>query len=100
MTYKITIIPEAKSEFRKAKQWYENQSPGLGEKFSEEAKKAIRTLSNPQVDHKLVFTTNRRMLLSKFPYTIYYKRDEKNFIVKVMAILHNKQSRDMIQNRL
>lgn len=100
MTYKIKILPEAKIEIKKAKQWYENQSVGLGEKFSEEIKKAIRTLSSSNIDHKPIFTTHRRMLIHIFPYVVYYKRNEKSFIVKVIAVLHSKQSQDILIGRI
>ena len=100
MIYKIRIIPEAKREIKKAKEWYEKQSLGLGDRFSKEVKSAIRSLSSSQLDHKPVFTTHRRMLLSIFPYTIYYKRDEKRQLVKIIAVLHDKQSKDGLQNRL
>ena len=100
MTYRIRVIPEAKREIKKAKEWYENKSLGLGQTFTDEVKKAIRPLSNPQLDHKPVFTTHRRMLLPKFPYTVYYKRDEKRLLVRIIAILHNKQSLDILESRI
>ena len=100
MTYRIRVIPEAKQEIKKAKQWYESKSLGLGDRFADETKKAIRSLSNPKLDHNPVFTSHRRMLLPIFPYTIYYKRDEKNFVVRIVAVLHNKQSLDILENRI
>ena len=33
MTYKIQITDEAVREIRKAKEWYEEKSYGLGDKF-------------------------------------------------------------------
>ena len=100
MTYKIRVTTEAKIEIKEAKKWHENQSVGLGDTFTTEIKKAIRSLLNPQVDHKIAFTTHRRILLYKFPYTIYYKRDEIRGMVKVVAVLHNRQSQDRLKGRM
>jgi plasmid stabilization system protein ParE len=100
MIYRIRNIPEARKEIKKAKEWYENQSIGLGDRFADEVKKAIRSLSSSKIDHKLVFANNRRMLLPIFPYAVYYKRDENKYLVTIIAVLHNKQSLDRLLNRL
>jgi len=100
MSYNIRILTKAKLEIKKAKEWYENKSLGLGDIFAAEIEKAIDSLSSSKLDHKLVFSTHRRMLLHKFPYTIYYKRDETIRKVSVVAVLHNKQSFDTLKNRI
>jgi plasmid stabilization system protein ParE len=100
MTYEMLISEEAEIEIRAAKQWYEKQSAGLGEIFSGVLKATLDALLNSRVDHKLVFGNTRRILLRRFPYSVYYTRDEKNGIVEIIALLHNKQSREGLEERI
>ncbi len=99
MSYKIEIVEEAELEIKNAKDWYEEQSVGLGEGFSKAIKEHINSLTNPKVEHKTVYKNLRRILVHRFPYAIYYKRDEKNSLLKIMAVLHNKQSRKVLKKR-
>lgn len=92
MSYKIKITPLAKAHITKAKSWYEGQSVGLGELFSQEVKEYIDTLTDERVDHKVVLKSIRRMLLYKFPYVIYYKRYEEEKQITIMSVLHIKQN--------
>lgn len=100
MNYRIQIDEEAEDEIRSAKDWYENRSWGLGEKFIIEINESILSLLNPKIDHKLVFKHYRRLLLRNFPYTVYYMRDETELVIRIIAVLHNKQSRDRLENRI
>ena len=100
MNYKIRISPQAEIEIKTARDRYENQSLGLGEIFSGEIKMGIDSLINPIVDHKLVLKNLRRLLLHRFPYSVYYIRNEKDLVVHIMAVLHNRQSREDLARRL
>ncbi len=91
MNYKINITEEAENEILKAKDWYEEQQSGLGESFSATIKEHINQLKNPKVEHKVVFKNVRRVLTRRFPFVIYYTRDEKKLIVKILAVLHNRR---------
>lgn len=91
MNYTVRIAPEAESEFLQAKKWYEEQQTGLGEKFSKNIKEHINGLKDPSVEHKLVAENVRRILTKPFPFVIYYMRDEKNMVIKIIAILHNRR---------
>ena len=100
MSYKIQISLIAEMEIKSAQDWYEKQSPGLGERVADEVKETIESLLNPIYEHKLVHKKLRRILLPRFPYAIYYMRDETQKLVEVIAVLHDKQSKDGLQNRL
>lgn len=91
MSYRISITEEAENEILQAKNWYEEQQTGLGESFSTTIKEHINQLKNPSVEHKIVFKNVRRVLTHRFPFVIYYSRDEKNLIVNIIAVLHNRR---------
>lgn len=100
MSYRIEIAEEAELEIKKAKEWYEEQSPGLGERFSIVLKEHINSLKNPKVDHKAVHQSIRRILVHPFPYVVYYKRLENKELIEIWAVLHNKQSSQNLKKRV
>jgi plasmid stabilization system protein ParE len=55
---------------------------------------------NPIVEHKVVMEKVRRVLVIRFPYAVYYYRDEKKATVKILAVLHNKQSIERLLDRI
>lgn len=100
MKYTIRISERAEMEIKKAEDWYESQAPGLGKRFTSEIKEEIDSLLNPHVEHRLVFKILRRLLVHRFPYTIYYVRDEKIPSIEVISVLHNKQSKEELKGRI
>jgi len=91
MSYKIKITGEAENEILSAKKWYEEQQAGLGEDFSLTIKEYINRLKDPSVDHKIVSENIRRILVHRFPFIIYYSRDEKKLLITIIAVLHNRR---------
>ena len=91
MSYKILITPEAELEIKNAKNWYEEQQTGLGLGFVSTIKEHINLLKNPSVEHKVVSKNVRRILTKRFPFIIYYIRDEAKLQIKIIAVLHNRQ---------
>lgn len=95
MNYRIKITREAKAEILSAKNWYEEQQPGLGHDFAQTVKQHIDSLITDKVEHKVVFDAIRRMLVKRFPYVIYYSRNESTETVIVLAVLHERQQRKL-----
>jgi len=93
MSYRIQISPEAQEEILAARKWYEEQQPGLGKDFANTVKDHINTLKFDTVEHKIVFDNVRRILVKRFPYVIYYSRNNNNRTVSIMAVLHERQNR-------
>ena len=78
MSYRIQISPEAQEEILAARKWYEEQQPGLGKDFANTVKDHINTLKFDTVEHGIVFDNVRRILVKRFPYVIYYSRNNNN----------------------
>lgn len=93
MSYRIQISPEAQEEILAARKWYEEQQPGLGKDFANTVKDHINTLRFDTVEHRIVFDNVRRILVKRFPYVIYYSRNNNNRTVSIMAVLHERQNR-------
>ena len=78
--------PEAEAEFIEAAAYYEQDVPGLGERFAREVRRAIERLLEypelgPPIDADL-----RRLMLIRFPYSLIYSFTSD--LLRVVAVAH------------
>lgn len=76
----------ANEEFNDAVEYYEFQVEGLGKRFKEEIKRALRTIKRFPEIGVVEEGDIRRYILHKFPYKILYSI-EKDYIY-IIAIAH------------
>lgn len=98
--YRIVILPEAKRDILKATKWYEDQSESLGGKFERKTIDYIDKLQSDFVQYAQVYKGLSRVFMKGFPYQIYFRKDEGLKIIIIHAILHNKQSRTILNKRI
>ena len=87
---KVLFSRKAAQEFLGAKDYYNNESHGLGVELSEETQQA---LSRYPVTPKSVYHSNkkmRRFVLARFPYYIIYRPLPDGYI-RILAIAHQKR---------
>ncbi len=72
MTYAVGYRPEAVADVLAAFDWYEAERPGLGVEFRAALMKAEHLLSNTPTAFPIVHRTLRRILLHRFPYSVYF----------------------------
>jgi len=97
MMLKVLIAEEAEAEIKSAKRWYEKQKIGLGEEFASIVKETISSLKSDKMEHRKVFGAVRRVVVRRFPYFIYYKRDKQ--CVRILAVLHHRQDQQRTRDR-
>ena len=93
----IRILPSAREDLAVGADFYETQEEGLGTYFLESLFGEIDKLHRYAGIHPIVFGYHR-MLSERFPYAIYYLRDEDSTVVK--AILDCRRDPEWIQARL
>ncbi len=85
--YRIKIAPEALSDIREIKYWYDSQKIDLGKTFKDTVIKQINDLTeNPQI-FAIRYEEIRCMLVRKFPYTVHFYINQKISIVEVLAVI-------------
>ncbi|MDM8538066.1 type II toxin-antitoxin system RelE/ParE family toxin [Desulfobacterales bacterium HSG17] len=91
MITNIRFIEPAQAELDAAVEYYNFESPGLGDQFLVEVLKAIDRISQfPEAWHP--FTKNtRRCQTRRFPYGIIYQIIENEILVVSVANMHRKQ---------
>jgi toxin ParE1/3/4 len=81
----------ARAELIQAQDWYENESPGLGQRFLAAVNAVIdRMIANPK-QFPAAYKNIHRALLRRFPYAILFVI-EPNEALTVIACFHS--SRD------
>lgn len=68
------------------KTYYELQQPGLGEKFENEIKQALKRIESFLDAFPLVIDEIRKYTLHRFPYKIYFCN--QNDVIVILAIAH------------
>jgi plasmid stabilization system protein ParE len=98
MKRRLVLTEKAIGDMHHAFKWYERNRKGLGELFFRGVDEAAaRVLANPAL-HLKFNKSQRRALMKRFPYALYYRYDETS--VYVVAILHLRRDPETINNRL
>lgn len=97
MTLRVIVRPEAKCDIRDARKWYRKISPLLGNDFVAAVEAAIDAAKQHPAAYQLVFRSFRRVLLHRFPYSLFYElRDDRLIVV---AVLHQARDPEALHNR-
>jgi plasmid stabilization system protein ParE len=86
MTLEIRLRPEAEQDLAEAAAWYEQQRPGLGQEFLDEALAALSTISEMPFIYAVVHRATRRALMHRFPFGVFYQVDDAGVVV--VAVMH------------
>ena len=87
MAYRLRFSSRAVREVGQAREWYEQQSPGLGEEFVTALELQLKRLEQAPLLYAEVIPDVRRALLPRFPYGVFYV--VRGTLVHVLAVLHD-----------
>lgn len=83
----LILTSQAEKDLDDAYDWYEAQNSGLGKEFARCVDVKITSLLRAPKQHQVVYKSNiRRVLVNRFPFSIYYV--ELKDVISVFAILH------------
>jgi toxin ParE1/3/4 len=86
----VVVQSQAKSEFRKARRWYDKRRQGLGDDLLTELLGALsRTERDNLIGVRYGATRYRFYRVHRFPYVIYYECLPDR--VRVVAIAHERR---------
>jgi plasmid stabilization system protein ParE len=87
MTRQFVVRSRAENDIQSAFEWYESQSPGLGEQFLAAVRDKLAAVREFPESSPMVYRDVRRAVVSRFPYLIFYVVRPKQ--VAVLAVLHH-----------
>ena len=98
MTRRFLIRRSARRDIQNARNWYDDQRIGVGDRFFKEIVRVFREinanpLSCPRVDPGV-----HRVALKKFPYSVLYFVDEDN--VAVLMVVHHSRDPELSEARI
>ena len=89
MTWEVLLRQRAEADLKEARDWYEERQPGLGEQFIDAAAEAMAQLAIAPERRPEYYRGFRRLLLSRFPYKIFYLLEGNAAVV--FRVLHGHQ---------
>ena len=87
MAFRLKFSARALREIGEAREWYELQSPGLGEEFIAAMELQLKRLEQAPLLYAEIIPGVRRSLFPRFPFGLFYAVREN--LVHVLAVLHD-----------
>lgn len=86
----IVFRASANAQLVAAKAWYDQQRHGLGDEFARSLESAINRVARNPFAAPSVYQSVRRVLLKRFPHSVFYIADDDNLLV--LSCLHTRHS--------
>lgn len=100
MAVKLVVSPHAEREFDAAVEWYENDRPGRGKRFTAKVKQCFRAIRRSPRAYTVLTGPYRRIVVRPFPYIIVFRYDDAAKTVTVVDVFHTSRNPDDLRRRL
>ena len=100
MHYNIVFTSQADRDLQQAIDWYEIQRPFLGWEFREDIIISIDKIINDRVDYQIYSGIVHKLKLTRFPYNIYYLKEQRDQQITILALFHFKRNPEEIKSFL
>ena len=87
MAFRLKFSSRALREIGEAREWYELQSPGLGDEFIAAMELQLKRLEQAPLLYAEVIPNVHRALLPRFPYGLFYA--VRGNLINILAVLHD-----------
>ena len=98
MTVDVRLRPEAEQDLAESARWYEDQRPGLGQEFLDEALATFAAIAEKPLASAAVYGSLRRALLHRFPFGVFYLVDGDGAVV--IGVIHGSRHPRRWKSRL
>lgn len=98
MMLPVVVRPEASLEVREAHAWYEEQMPGLGERFETALHACFEQIRQRPYAFPLVTEHVRRARVARFPYLVLYQVEQSE--IAVSSVFHCSRNPDVWKRRI
>ncbi|WP_207497224.1 type II toxin-antitoxin system RelE/ParE family toxin [Aridibaculum aurantiacum] len=85
---KIIFSAGALQDMLEAKQWYNQQQSGLGNRFQSDVEEVIKRIKMNPTFASIKFGSIRTAACSSFPYAVHYEYEELEKLVRIISIFH------------
>ncbi len=96
----VEFHPEASAEFMAASAYYEAEVPGLGDAFVNELERVVALIRQHPFIGSQVDETFRRVVLARFPFSVFYFISPKGSRVLIVAVAHQRRKPGYWRHRI
>jgi toxin ParE1/3/4 len=93
----IVFLPEAREEYDRAADWYDQRLPGLGSTFEDRIGETLELIKAHPVAFSRVHEDVRSAIVPQFPYAVYYLATRD--CVVVIAVFHASRDPEIWKTR-
>ena len=86
----IVFRASANAQLVATQAWYDQQHHGLGDEFARSLETAINRIARNPFAAPAVYQDVRRVLLKRFPYSVFYTADTHQLLV--LSCLHTRRA--------
>ena len=98
MNYSLRFHPELHNDLIRNLKWYQNKDPSLANAFIELFYSSVQKITVNPLAYVKINEDYRRILMKKFPYTIYFYIENETVIVA--GLFHVAQNPEKIIKKL
>jgi plasmid stabilization system protein ParE len=98
MSLPLVVRAVAQLDMLAARDWYEQQEPGLGEKFVAATEQLFERITAMPEMYEVVLRDVRRAKLRRFPYVVYYQILPDHIVV--LAVIDGRRNSQSWRSRL
>ncbi len=96
--YRFCVRCSAATDISEARAWYEAEQSGLGNSFLDAVQSALDGLVAGPLRYPVAVRDARRVLVARFPYSIYFRLH--NDEIRVIGVLHQHRDPRLLKRRL
>ena len=94
---RIDLGKNVEEETAEARDWYDEQQPGLGDAFLDAVEVVIDRVAETPFAFPRVHQDTRRASVRRFPYTVFFQVRSDHILI--VAIMHNSRDPDRWRSR-
>jgi toxin ParE1/3/4 len=94
---RLVLRPEARLDIREAALWYDEQSPGLGDRFTEDLDVLFERILVAPLQFPEIEPPVRCALPKRFPYKVYFRLGPTT--ARILAVMHQSRHPDTWRSR-
>jgi len=99
MSLRVVIMREAAADILEAREWYDSQQAGVGDKFYFALRNRVQAaIETPLLPRAWGRRNIRKIRIPKYPYFIYYEIMAEE--LRVIAVIHGARNPKYINYRL
>src|SRR6187399_1698254 len=99
MKYSLIFSEGAQSDIVESIQWYNEAKQNLGFEFYDRVNEKLSLLAENPLHYSIRFNTIRASKVNHYPHLIYFRINDNNASILILAVLHTSRDPQTIKKR-